>query len=462
MKALTWICTLGIAASAHAVVPAADATAAAPANAQAVVVTVEATDDGTTTKNVKIFQVGDDGLVTEGTGDAQVVVLPSAGAAADGQKDIRVLTRLATPADPNRGWLGVALGQTVTADGSGTTANTGVKVLNVVKDSPAEQAGLMKGDVITAINAAPVSDDVTALGKTIGDIGAGGVAQLSILRDGQPMELTATLTAPKSGSIQWLHTPDMTIRQKLHVQPGVTMLTPQGNMQFFNADDLDGTDGLPDAIAEMINRGSSMNLSVRNGQRVMELTNNDNGNVVEIRQEGDGPITVKRYAEGAKDTATETEYANADELAAGDPDAFDLYDAQAESSTNVWMNNDGDVYTFKINNVIPEDLHDQLKAQLGSGPAADEALQSAHEALMKAFGHGAMTFQGANGQNFSFGFMGKAKRTFKVTPDGQIEVTIRKGDNEVVKVYADEADLEARDPEAFDKYLDVVNADLPE
>jgi hypothetical protein len=54
----------------------------------------------------------------------------------------------------------------------------------------------------------------------------------------------------------------------------------------------------------------------------------------------------------------------------------------------------------------------------------------------------------------------KARQSFKVMPNGQIELTIRKGDTEVVRVFSGEDDLASRDPEMYDRYLDVVEADL--
>jgi hypothetical protein len=55
---------------------------------------------------------------------------------------------------------------------------------------------------------------------------------------------------------------------------------------------------------------------------------------------------------------------------------------------------------------------------------------------------------------------GKATQTFTVNPDGQIEVKLRKGDSEVIMVYEDEADLQKRNPEMYDKYTEVMDAEV--
>lgn len=430
-----------------AAVWAAPAEPAAVAEAgSAVVVSVEADDSGAVTKNVKVVRL-DGGAAADAGGAAEVVVMPTVTSTGDGDKQVRIVTRVNSSADPNRGWLGVALAPT-----GADAAAAGVTVLNVVKDSPAEAAGLQKDDVITAINGAAVTGEVADLSRAIGEIKPGDQARISVLRDGTPVELTATLTAPKAGSIQWLHTPDMTLNQQFRFQPKGLMVTPQGNMQYFNIDELSGSDGLPTALAEMLNGGlTNMKISMQDGERVIEVTQNENGNVVTVRQEGEGPITVKRYTEGADD-ATEQEYADAAALEAADPDAFAIYDQQQNRMANVWTNDNGDTFTFNYN--FDDD-------QLFQGNA--EALQSAHDALMKAFGNqGAMAFGAHGGHGFGFLMGNKAVRSFKVTPDGAIEMTLRKGDSEIVKVFRSESDLQARDPEAFEKYQDVANAEIQE
>jgi hypothetical protein len=58
--------------------------------------------------------------------------------------------------------------------------------------------------------------------------------------------------------------------------------------------------------------------------------------------------------------------------------------------------------------------------------------------------------------------LGKATQTFTVNPDGQIEVKLRKGDSEVIMIYEDEADLQNRNPEMYEKYTDVTSAPVKE
>ena len=93
-----------------------------------------------------------------------------------------------------RGWLGVHI-QTVTEDiaaSLGLEGTDGAIVAHVQAESPAAEAGLEQGDVITAVNQAPI-EDTRALSRTIAAIDAGTSATLTVWRDGQFIELTAAI-----------------------------------------------------------------------------------------------------------------------------------------------------------------------------------------------------------------------------------------------------------------------------
>lgn len=434
----------------------------APAqDGEAMVVTVTADDGGQVTKNVQVVRVGADAAAVADDADAPATILVRAIAdgAADDQ-EIRVLTKVAAIGDPNRGWLGVALSQqTESEDGQDVT--TGVVVSNIVKGSPAEAAGLQKDDVITAINGTSVTD-AAAVSQMIGELGPGGEARLTVLRGGQPLEIVVTLSAPKDGSIEWLHTPDLTLRERIRMHPRIGMFTPQGNMKFFDMPSPPDIDSLPGAIARFFDQnGTSITMSVENGESVVKLSRNDNGNVIEITREGDGPIVVKRYTEGSDDV-TENEYADGNALAAADPEAAELFNQLEERSASVWMGRNGDLFTFKLDHDfawVPDNLHEKIAEDLADAGVSAEALESIHESLKSALESGAFPYGPHAGHA---ALLGKATRTFKVAPDGQIEMTIRKGDSEVVRLFTNEADLQARDPEAFERYQEVMNAELEE
>lgn len=93
-----------------------------------------------------------------------------------------------------RGWLGVSI-QPVTADIAKQFRlqdEKGALIGDVVESSPAEKAGLQRGDVITALNGKEVIDPA-GLRNTVASIGPGKEVPVRFLRDGKPMATTVRI-----------------------------------------------------------------------------------------------------------------------------------------------------------------------------------------------------------------------------------------------------------------------------
>jgi serine protease Do len=83
-----------------------------------------------------------------------------------------------------RGWLGVSiqdLDQGL-AKAMGLDQATGVLVSEVVEDSPAQKAGIRRGDVISAINGKPVNN-TGQLRSTVASLGAGAEVSVAYIRN---------------------------------------------------------------------------------------------------------------------------------------------------------------------------------------------------------------------------------------------------------------------------------------
>ena len=94
-----------------------------------------------------------------------------------------------------RGVLGVTI-QSLTpeiAKGLKISQQTGVVVNQVTPGTGADKAGIKPGDVITSIDGTPV-DTNTALHNAVGLLRVGSEVTLSIIRDGKPMTVKATLS----------------------------------------------------------------------------------------------------------------------------------------------------------------------------------------------------------------------------------------------------------------------------
>jgi serine protease Do/serine protease DegQ len=108
-----------------------------------------------------------------------------------------------------RGQLGVSM-YTVTPDiahSLGLPSAVGALVSQVVDGSPADQAGIRTGDVITSVNGQPVKSN-SELRNTIGLLRVGDKVEIGLLRDGKPLRVTAVIadtTAELSGGPASIH-----------------------------------------------------------------------------------------------------------------------------------------------------------------------------------------------------------------------------------------------------------------
>ena len=100
----------------------------------------------------------------------------------------------------SRGWIGVQI-QSVTSDiaeGLGLKGTEGALVAEPQADSPAAKAGIVPGDIITAVNGHPVKD-AHDLAKQIGSMTPGATIQLTVWRKGEEKNPSLTLgELPKS------------------------------------------------------------------------------------------------------------------------------------------------------------------------------------------------------------------------------------------------------------------------
>jgi len=138
------------------------------------------------------------------------------------------------------GWLGASVADVTKelADDMKLPNTKGSYIPHVFRGSPADKAGILPGDFVTAINGKTI-EDTNHLVQAVGDLPAGQSAQFSIIRNGATLTKTVTIDArPKENDLK-----------ALKLWPGfvVTPLTPDLR------DELDlapSTDGLVVARVE--------------------------------------------------------------------------------------------------------------------------------------------------------------------------------------------------------------------
>jgi serine protease Do len=105
-----------------------------------------------------------------------------------------VVAQLKDSGKVTRGWIGVQI-QPVTADiadSIGMKASEGALVTDPQANSPAAKAGILAGDVITAVNGAPVKD-AKELARQIGTMAPGATVKLTVWRKGEEKSISLTL-----------------------------------------------------------------------------------------------------------------------------------------------------------------------------------------------------------------------------------------------------------------------------
>jgi len=93
-----------------------------------------------------------------------------------------------------RGWLGIMI-QDITpelAESFGITETTGVIVADVVPDSPAEKAGLKRGDIVKTLNGKPI-ENAHMLSRSVAAMGPESSAAIGVLREGKTKDIKVSI-----------------------------------------------------------------------------------------------------------------------------------------------------------------------------------------------------------------------------------------------------------------------------
>lgn len=91
----------------------------------------------------------------------------------------------------SRGWLGIEVGR-VEQNPASLESTKGVIVAGLTANAPAQQAGVLVGDIILAVDGVAINDSNTLI-QTIAKKAPNSTIMLDIIRAGKAMQLTATL-----------------------------------------------------------------------------------------------------------------------------------------------------------------------------------------------------------------------------------------------------------------------------
>ncbi|MCC7292797.1 MAG: PDZ domain-containing protein [Phycisphaerales bacterium] len=367
-------------------------------------------------------------------------------------------------------WLGVQLGEVsdILSAQLDLAAGQGVTVLNIVKDSPAEKAGLLRFDIITAVNGQPASGGVPAVAELIGALKAGDRVTLDVMRQGKALKLDATL-AQRSGDFQWKFdfAPGMTAEDSVNLRGRIIRPDENGAWIVEDIDDLDAADveGLPGVIQKLMPHGQStiQKFYVDGDRQSIRIERTINGETIVVEQGEDGQIdVVRKDAQGNEKKAS---YANREELRKNDEEAASLIEGHGGGAFFGGQGADPHSWLRHGGAGDPKYL-EELKAKLRE---AEEAFQGAMKDIESEWKQnfddgdfkqwrehlGKLDSFFKDGQPGLSG-LSKARQSYHVAPDGSIEVHIRKGDSEMIRTFRSEQDLQKSDPRLYEKYQQMM------
>jgi hypothetical protein len=435
-------------------------------------------------------------VVTTSGGDGAVQWVAATADGGDGRSEgamrhvVRVESASGGDADATQhGWLGVMISAKC-APGE----DCDVKVTQVVDDSPAEAAGIMAGDIIVAVDGESVSGNVGQAVEMIKSRLPGDEVDIVVLRDGVEQTVYATLGTRKASATAQFHIDlhdDLLGQVEDKVITRGRMLTrdDEGNWVVTDLGDLNELADLPDHIKTFLPHSGHRVFELRGDgeSRTLNIQITRDGETLTVKQDDGGEITVTRVDEQGDETVQV--YDSAEELEAGDEEAYKLYsghgtrggvhffgdgvfkvDTEFEFDEDSFPQIDGNAFFYSLDDLDEGafEWRAQLEESLGDAQASyQEALEAAHEALKQLEEEGGLSGMAklhairpllhSEGQN-TFAFrLGKPNYSFEVRADGQIAATLRKGDTEVVQLFADEDDMADRRPELYEKYRNVMD-----
>ena len=253
--------------------------------------------------------------------------------------------------------------------------------------------------------------------------------------------------------------------------------------------DLDEIANLPKMIRMHLPKSGSRTISMTHdgNQKSVNMVIVKDGTTLAIEQEDGGEIVVTRTDEGGEETVTN--YAGIDELQEGDEEAFEAFN-HTHGVAVIDLDIDGlpDLHDMNFDFNIKLDLEDldelhehmsdwRVHIEEAMGEAGEQyegamaQLDIALEELKEGSGSAlalphfpmkSFVFRsdddGSGKRTLHRVTAAKARQSFEVAADGQIEVLIRKGDSELRQVFENEDDLAQRDPNLYAKYRELIDA----
>lgn len=324
-------------------------------------------------------------------------------------------------------WLGVQLAPVPSMlDVHLQLDGKGLMVRNVYTDSPADQAGIERYDVITEVNGQSVSEGAGDFSKHVRQRKVGDELSLTVVHGGQRKSFTVVLEARTRDWSQiepkYRDDPDLSHSREYDLRGHILKPGPEGWTWY----DLGEMPEMFDLFVDPDSGDLTTRMRAREPEHFEARHVDEDGNIIHVSRKHNGVIVVTRIKEGqTTDQAEVKEYLSLDELEEKDPEAAKLVDKLEVKPGRPHVR----YFNEPRRPLLPE-WRQQFR-KLIPGP-------------------GQLSPKSPPGIDFDLSM--PPRTTFDVKPDGTIDVRVQSEDSELQRTFESADELRESAPKLYQKY----------
>ena len=351
----------------------------------------------------------------------------------------------------------------------------GLLITNVCKQSPAERCGLQQFDVLVSFGGARLSGDGHTLGVRLRELGPSAEASAVVLREAKKLALNTKLASwPEGRKLEWVYEeePRVVFQDKFDVSGQILKIEPGGELTVQPLD----VHALPQKYRTFLKGLSPRTIELwsEDGRARVKCTTTKDDVVIEIEQDADGKIYVRHNGPTDEDEGEQVDervYKNEAALQEADEEAYEVFkgcDTQRLlgghftleflPTLGVLQHNTspfGDIKELNVHLQGSLDRLNEWREKVSKGVEGmdvwtlrkmDDELQRADE-----LHHWITAYRHSHAD--------AAEYNFHVDSEGRVVVLIRKGGNELSKVFGSEEELRQKSPRLFERFESVDSSE---
>lgn len=380
------------------------------------------------------------------------------------------------PSGAPRVWLGIrfeppgpALARQLKLNGQG------LLITNVCKQSPAQRCGLQQFDVLVSFGGARLSGDGHALGVRLRELGPSAEASAVVLREAKELALNTKLASwPEGQKLEWVYEeePSIVFQDKFAVSGQILKIEPGGALTVQPLD----VQALPPKYRAFLKglHSRTIELWSEDGRARVKCSTTKDDVVIEVEQDADGKIYVRHIGQTGEDDGglvIERVYEDEGALQEADEEAYEvLQDCDTQRllrgqftlellpNSGVFRHNRrpfGDINELNVHLQGSLDRLNEWREKVSKGLEGLDVwtLRKMENELQRAgeLHHWIDAYRQSH--------LDAPEYNFHVDSAGRVVVIIRKGDNELSKVFGSEEELRQKSPRLFERFESIDSSE---